>query len=85
MIDFGDDTAGECFIVLHRQPSIDPTHRLMPVNPRRGPAGEGLLARRRAFFRLLGLIGFGVDTGIRSYPKHLAHRAISALYRLRKC
>ena len=47
MIDFGDDTASECFIVVHgsyrfpdvRQPSIELNNiRLMPVNPRRGPA-----------------------------------------------
>jgi hypothetical protein len=31
------------------------------------------------------LIGFGVANRVRSHSKHLAHRAISALYRLRKC
>jgi hypothetical protein len=32
----------------------------------------------------MALIAFGVANRIRSHSKHLAHRAISALYRLRK-
>jgi hypothetical protein len=31
------------------------------------------------------LVAFGVANRIRSHSKHIAHRAISALYRLRKC
>jgi hypothetical protein len=47
MIDFGDDTPGECFICSVWQPSFPRCSatfdrlnniRLMPVNPRRGPA-----------------------------------------------
>jgi hypothetical protein len=52
MIDFGDDTAGECFIVVHgshRFPRCSATFdrlnniRLMPVNLRRGPALASVL------------------------------------------
>jgi hypothetical protein len=52
MIDFGDDTASERFIVVHgshRFPRCSATFdrlnniRLMPVNPRRGPALASVL------------------------------------------
>jgi hypothetical protein len=38
-----------------------------------------------ADLRLMALIAFGVANRLRSHSKHLAHRAISALYRLREC
>jgi hypothetical protein len=59
MIDFGDDTAGECFIVVHgghRFPRCSATFdrlnniRLMPVNPRRGPAVASVLSF--AYYRI---------------------------------
>jgi hypothetical protein len=38
-----------------------------------------------ADLRLVRFIVFGVANRVRSHSKYLAHRAISALYRLRKC
>jgi hypothetical protein len=61
MIYFGDDTAGECFIVVHGGhpfPRYSATFdrinniRLMPVNPRRGPAVASVFSL--AYHRIKG-------------------------------